>query len=97
MESSKLEQTVLTYQYDYNVKLAQENKKKFEDFKERIREFKGIKTLEEAKELASKILPVANEINMFKVGEAKCVVINRKDNFRICLESLTEFIAYDFV
>lgn len=70
---------------------------KYNSFKERLSEFEGIETLEEAINLAKKILPVNNEITRFNVGNAKITIVNRKDNLRISLDSDKEFISYDFV
>ncbi|MBQ4115159.1 hypothetical protein IJD34_07115 [bacterium] len=77
-------------------KIEQQNKSKFEDFKTRIKEFETVSTIEEAKTLAEKILPIANEKNIFRIGSAKCTIINNDDIFRICVDSPEEFIAYDF-
>ena len=70
---------------------------KLNEFKERLKQFETVETLEEALELAKKVLPVKNEITRFNVGEGKCTIVNRKDNFRISLDTETEFISYDFV
>ena len=70
---------------------------KYNSFKERLSEFEGIETLEEAINLAKKILPVNNEITRFNVGNANITIVNRKDNLRISLDSDKEFISYDFV
>lgn len=78
-------------------KLDAQNKTKYENFKKRLEEFGKINTLEEAKTLAGKILPTANELNVFRVGNAKCTIINKEDNFRICLDTNEEFISYDFI
>ena len=71
-------------------------KQKTEEFIERIKAFGDVHSIQEAKDLASKILPVANETNKFSVGNAKCTIINRKNSFRICLDTPDEFISYDF-
>lgn len=84
-------------QYDAQRQIEQANKEKFLKFKQRIQQFNNITTLEEAKELAAKILPTAKEINRFNIGSAKCVIINKPDNFRISLDSIDEFISFDFV
>ena len=74
-----------------------ELKNKTLEFKERLKQFDEVESLEEALELAKKILPVKNEITRFNVGEGKCTIVNRKDNFRISLDTETEFVSYDFV
>lgn len=90
-------QNILLKQYDLSIENILINDSKYVEFKKRIKRFKDVQTLDEAKQLAIEILPVANEINMFSVGSGKCYVINREDNFRITLESANEFISYDFV
>ena len=69
---------------------------KIKEFKKRLQAFENISTLEEAKKIAKEIMPVSKEINHFRVGSAKCVIINKDDMFRICLDSDEEFISYDF-
>ena len=69
---------------------------KIKEFKTRIEAFKDISTLEEAKTLAKKVLPVLNEVSHFRIGGARCVVVNKPDIFRISLDTGEEFISYDF-
>ena len=99
-----LEKTIeeLKAGYDYismqvQLNIHEQNKEKYEQFKERISQFANISTIEEAKKLSEQILPVAQEINKFNVGIGRCVVINRSNLFRISLDSEKEFISYDFV
>ena len=73
------------------------NKKKYEEFKERISKFADVDTLEGAKALAKEILPTANEINILTVGSAKCYIVNRPDMYRITLDCHSECICYDFI
>jgi len=92
----------LKAKYDYNslqirADIEKQNKEKYEQFKERISQFAEIETIEDAKALSSKILPVSQEKNQFKVGLGVCTIINRSDLFRISLNSEEEFISYDFV
>ena len=76
--------------------LEKQSAEKEQKFKERIAAFKDITTLEEARALAKKILPVAQEVNKFRIGNAKCIVLNKEEQLRICFDSGEEFIAYDF-
>ena len=69
---------------------------KVNNFKERLKSFEEVKSLEEAKALAAKIMPVSGEFNKFSIGDAKCTIINKKDLFRISVDSEQEFIVYDF-
>lgn len=85
------------YQYSSVADAERKNQEKYKEFKERISRFEKVDTIEAAKALAKEILPTANEINMFDIGNAKCVIINREDCFRISLDSNDEFICYDFV
>lgn len=83
-------------QYNAVSDLEQNNKVKLELFILRISPFKHIKSLKDAKELAAKILPTANELNRFYIGSAKCIIVNKKDLFRISLITEKEFISYSF-
>lgn len=83
-------------QLEIMTNIERDNKEKIEEFKNRIKEFATVSTLEEAKELAAKILPVSQEINRFNIGNAKCTIVNRDNLFRISFDSDLEFIAYDF-
>lgn len=83
-------------QYDAVLKLEAQKTDKIKEFKERIAPFENISSLAEAKELANKVLPTANEVNRFYVGDAKCVVINREDMLRISIDTADEFLCYDF-
>lgn len=78
-------------------KIEQQKKEKYENFKTRLEQFSEVSSIEDAKALAQKILPVANETNVFRVGVGKCTIINKEDIFRICLDTADEFISYDFV
>ena len=74
----------------------EEKEERVENFKKRLEGFKNVTTLEEAKELLNKIMPVRLERTVFFVGSAKCIIINRTDRVRISLDSEKEFISYDF-
>ena len=84
-------------QYNAVVRAESKNSDKLLEFKERIAPFETAKTLTEAKELAAKILPTANELNRFYIGDAKCTVINRDDLLRITIDSANECLSYDFI
>ena len=77
--------------------ISKENEEKLLQFKERIKCFENIVTLEEAQEMSRKILPVAQEYSQFRVGNAQCIIVNKADMLRISLDSNDEFICYDFV
>jgi len=92
------EQQNLNYgQMDAIQQIEKQNLEKCEKFKERVKQFETISSLEEAKDLAAKILPVAKDVSSFRVGSAKCTVVNKDDMFRICVDTADEFICYDFV
>jgi len=74
-----------------------DKQKKFDDFMTRIEPFNEVYTLEDAKTLASKIVPTSQELTTFFVGNAKCTVVNKEDNFRLSIDTADEFICYDFV
>lgn len=73
------------------------DEEKYNEFKTRLEKFEEITTLDEAKDLSKKILPVAKDFNKFKIGNATCIIINRDDMFRVSLDSEKEFICYDFI
>ena len=83
-------------QQDILLQIELENNEKIRAFKERIIPFENISSLKEAKALATKLIPTANETNTFYIGNAKCVVINRTNLLRISLDTTKEFICYDF-
>ena len=84
-------------QYQNKMSQAESDKKKLEDFKKRISEFKTIRSLKEAKSFLDKNMPVSREITIFHVGEAKCTVLNKKNILKISLDTPTEFICYEFI
>ena len=63
---------------------------------ERVHKFAKIDSLEMAKELAKSIIPTNQEITHFNVGNIKCIIVNRKNLFRISLDSDKEFVCYSF-
>ena len=73
-----------------------EEQEKSKDFLKRIEPFKEVKTLEEAKELASKILPTKEGLTNFCIGYISCTIINEKNTLRISVDSPEEFTCYDF-
>lgn len=83
-------------QYNAILRMEVQKAEKVNSFKERIAPFKTVATLREAKDLAAKILPTANEVNMFYVGDAKCIVINKEEMLRISIDTTNEFFCYDF-
>ena len=83
-------------QMEAMLSVEKQGQEKYEKFKERVEAFAEIETIEEAKALAAKIMPVPNEVNRFRIGNARCVVINRSDLFRISIDTQDEFICYDF-
>lgn len=84
-------------QYAATVDTETLNKKKFDAFKERIKRFDEVDTIEEARALAKEILPTANVMNIMTVGSGKCYVVDRPDMYRITLDSPSECICYDFI
>ena len=95
-ETKELFMNPALLQYNAVIKQEAENSDKIAEFKERIAQFDKIETLDEAKDLAKKILPTASEINRFYIGDARCTIVNRTDMLRICIDSAEEFICYDF-
>ena len=75
---------------------ALDEQKRADILKNRILPFEEIETIEDAKLLAKKILPINQEYTSFYSGFAKCTIINKDNLFRISLELPDEFICYDF-
>ena len=96
-KKADVSQEFLYNQYEVMKQAGQQNKEKYEKFIERIKLFEKVNTLIDAKELAKKILPTAKEVSEFKIGSAKCTIINKEDCFRICVQAPHEFISYDFI
>lgn len=99
MDENKKEKKIVDpryLQYEAISKQANDNTEKLKEFMERIAPFAEVKTLDEARELAKKILPTANEINRFYIGDAKCTIINKEDMFRVSVDGPSEFVSYNF-
>ena len=87
--------------YQYNQYLAAQrsamsDKEKSNELKDRMKEFTTVVTLEDAKQLANKIVPTSQELTVFYSGDAKCTVVNKSDLLRITVETKEEYICYDF-
>ena len=95
-EYKKSDSTASYNQYDAMLEIEKQNLEKYEKFKTRLKEFDEISTLQEAKELSEKILPVVGTKCSFRVGNAKCTIINNEEMFRICVDTAEELISYDF-
>lgn len=76
--------------------IEKNNKEKDKALMARLEKFNEIKTLEEAKELIAKIMPVANEINRFKIGNSKCTIIMKDNLVRISVDTKDELLCYNF-
>lgn len=83
-------------QYSYAQKELLEEARRTDEFFERVANFASINNLEDAQNLARKILPTNNEITRIYVGNAKCTVINKPNMLRICIDSEKRFICYNF-
>ena len=83
-------------QYTVLQDIEKQNAEKYEKFKARIKQFDEITTLEDAKKLSEKILPITGDKSSFRVGNAKCTIINNDELFRICVDTSEEFICYNF-
>ena len=83
-------------QYQANLNQEMQKADKLKEFMKRVEPFKIISSFDEAKDLAKRILPTANEINRFYVGNSTCIVVNREDLLRISIDTAEEFICYDF-
>ena len=84
-------------QMHFQISVEEQNKNKVDKFKERLEEFKNIKTLAEAKEITQRIIPVKDGITVFRVGNAKCIIVNKEKILKITLRSKEEYINYSFI
>ena len=82
--------------YEIALQMQQQKEEKSRQFKERLAKFEEISTLEDAKILAAKTVPTSKELCAFYVGNAKCVVVNNENMFRISFDTENEFICYSF-
>ena len=87
------------YNILYSAKKSEQEQKdeRLEGFKKRLEQFKNVYTLEDAKELLNRTMPIALDRTTFFIGNAKVVIVNYEKRLRICLDSQKEFICYDFV
>lgn len=84
-------------QYNAMVMYETEKKSEKEKFKEDIKSFKQMRTIEEARLLAEKIFPpIVGEFNKFYINNMKCIVVNKRDLFRICIDSEKEFLCFEY-
>lgn len=83
-------------QFAIEQQVENQNRAKVENLKNRLSKFESVESLSEARDLVKKTLPVANEINRFRVGNAKCIVINKEDLIRISVDTDDEYLCYDF-
>jgi len=75
----------------------EKHNEQIELFKLRLEPFKNAETLEEAKEILQKTMPVQLDRTTFYIGNAKCVIVNKENQLRICLDTPDELINYDFI
>lgn len=83
--------------YTYQSKSAHEDEERIKDFLHRIEPFKNAHSISEAKELAEKILPSKDESTSFYIGNLKCTVYNRKNHFKLSIDTPEQFVSYNFV
>ena len=80
----------------FRAQVKHDNQEKTDVLKDRLQQFLSVATKDEAKELAKKILPTNSEISTFWAGDAKCIVVNKEDLFRITVISEKEVLSYNF-
>ena len=71
-------------------------KEKGKEFLKRIEPFSEVKSLEEAKELMTKILPVKEGLTNFCIDNISRTVINEKNMLRISIDTPDLYKCYDF-
>jgi len=87
---NKLDSYSLIYNEIFN------EKEEYNELCSNFRKFEDIQTLDEAKSLCKELFDLKQEIITFVIGNAKCVVINKVNSFRISLDTVDSFVCYDF-
>lgn len=83
-------------QYDVVKHLTEKSKEKDEVIA-KFKEFSNVTTRTEAQEMLLKNFPESKKRNKFYIWDYEISVVNKDDLLRICFDSPTEFISYDFV
>ena len=78
------------------LQIQKESEQKAENLKNRINKFSELSTLDEAKELAKTAFRAEKEYQEFAIAGVRCVIVNKKDSFRISYDSPTDYVCYDF-
>lgn len=69
--------------------------KKLAQLKEKLKIFDGITSIAEARRLAKENFHITNDVNFINLENAKCVIVQSANLFRVCLEDDKEFICYN--
>ena len=83
--------------YQYMCGVIDDSEERYESFKEKLKVFSDVNNIEDAKKIAQEFLPINNEKNYLKIGNATCLIVARGDVFRVCLDSEKEYICYNIV
>lgn len=81
----------------FQAQIKEKNKEKSNEFRKRFDAFNDVETIEEAKELLNKTIPVSLSKTVFTVGDAKVVILNTDEMLRISFSTEEECILYNFV
>ena len=67
------------------------------EIKNKLKLLDKITSISKAKKITQTFMSFHEDINHIKIGDAKCLIISRKDLFRICFEYKQEFICYNII
>lgn len=81
----------------YMINQLNSDQEKKEEFIEKVKQFKNIHSLEEAKKALLENFPESKDNTHFTVFGVDCYVVNNDDLVRICINTPKEFISYEFV
>ena len=88
--------------YYYNqvhskVKDFQFGETKVNNLKEKFSKFENLKNIDEAKRLAEELFSIENEYTEISERDITCTILDKKDFFRIVMDSPRELKAIDYV
>ena len=67
------------------------------EIKAKLKQLDKITSIAEAKKITQSFMYFHEDVNRIKIGDAKCLIISRKDLFRICFEYKDDFICYNII
>lgn len=67
------------------------------EIKSKLKQLDKITSIAEAKKITQTFMSFHENVNRIKIGDAKCLIISRKDLFRVCFEYKDDFICYNII